>query len=119
VSEPEPSSVPVILRQLLGSEKFIYVSVLFMLPITIFTMMGLMTIDDWRHDALWALGFLIGGKTIQGVADRIGPAAARGASDQATTSAAAVTVNVPAPAPTAAPPAGVSPPPPIRSGTEP
>jgi hypothetical protein len=63
-------NVPLILRQLISSEKFLYV-VLFMLPITVFTALGLMTVDDWRHDALWALGMLISGKTVQGVADRI------------------------------------------------
>jgi hypothetical protein len=88
--------MPLIWRQVFGSEKFVYTALLFMLPITIFTAMGLMTVADWRHDALWALGMLLSGKTLQGMADRIGaPRSASGAT------------------PTAALP---EPPPPTRSG---
>ena len=64
--------LPLILRQVLGSEKFVYVSLLFMIPLTVFAFMGKVSIDAWRHDALWAVGFLVGGKTIQGAAENIG-----------------------------------------------
>lgn len=63
--------MPLILRQLFASEKFVYVSVLFMIPLTVFTIMGKVSIEEWRHDALWALGFLVGGKTIQGAAEKL------------------------------------------------
>lgn len=101
--------MPTIFKQIFNSEKFWYVALLFMAPITMFTAMGLMTIVDWRHDALWALSLLIGGKTLQGVADRMGPPrGSSGTSEQTATSA--VTVNVPAPA--AAP---AEPPPPAAA----
>jgi hypothetical protein len=129
--------MPTVFKDLLGSQKFIAVSVLFMLPITVFTALGLMSIEAWRHDALWALGFLISGHTLEGVAASI--AQPRPASADQSTTAAAVTVNVPQ-APTPAAPAlplplqatrpmsadelkelGVKPspepPPPIRTGT--
>jgi hypothetical protein len=60
--------MPLVLRQLFASEKFWYVVLLFMAPITAFTAMGIMTVDAWRHDALWAVGVLVGGKSIQGAA---------------------------------------------------
>jgi hypothetical protein len=64
--------MPSVLKQLFSSEKFLYVLVLFMVPLTVFTAMGKVSIEAWRHDALWALGFLVGGKTIQGAAQSIG-----------------------------------------------
>ena len=99
--------MPLILRQLLGSEKFLYTAVLFMLPITVFTALGLMTVAEWRNDALWALGILMGGKTIQGVADKISVRPAALPAGQAAVTS--VSMNV-------APPAPPEPPPPIRPG---
>jgi hypothetical protein len=129
---------PNVLLDALSSRKFIYVSFLFMLPITVFTAMGMMSIVDWRHDALWAIGFLISGHTLESVAASI--AQPRPSSADQNTTAAAVTVNVPAAAPTPAAPvlplplqatrpmnaeelqelgvrAPPEPPPPIRPGT--
>lgn len=58
--------MPQILSNLLNSEKFIYVALLWMLPITVFAAMGSISIDEWRHDALWGIGILVGGKSLQG-----------------------------------------------------
>lgn len=102
--------MPPVFKDLLGSQKFIAISVLFMVPITVFTALHLMTIEAWRHDALWAIGFLISGHTLEGVAASIGQP--RPASADQTTTAAAVTVNVPAPVAPASP----QEPPPIRPG---
>lgn len=60
--------MPEILKQLFGSEKFMYVLILWQIPITVLAFMGKISVDAWRQDALWALGILIGGKTIQGSA---------------------------------------------------
>lgn len=60
--------MPQILRNLLGSEKFMYVLLLWCVPMLVFTLMGKLTIEQWREDSLWALGMLLAGKTVQGTA---------------------------------------------------
>lgn len=63
--------MPQVLKQLLGSEKFLYVVLLWCLPMLVFTCLGKVTITQWREDSLWALGMLLAGKTLQGTAAAI------------------------------------------------
>lgn len=63
--------MPLILKQLLSSEKFLYAVLLWQIPMLVFVFMGKVSIEAWREDALWALGILIGGKTVQGTAATI------------------------------------------------
>ena len=60
--------MPLILKNLLNSEKFIYVLLLWQIPMLVLVWQGRVSVDEWRQDALWALGILIGGKTVQGTA---------------------------------------------------
>lgn len=63
--------MPQILRNLVSSEKFMYVVLLWCVPMLVFTFMGKVTIEQWREDSLWALGMLLAGKTLQGTAAAI------------------------------------------------
>ena len=67
-------TMPLILKQLLGSEKFLYVALLFMGPLTVMAFLGMVTVEQWRHDAFWSLSLLIGGKTVQGATTAIASA---------------------------------------------
>ena len=60
-----------VLKSLFSSEKFVVVAFLFMLPLTIFAALGKIPIDAWRHDALWAIGFIVGGSATDTIASAI------------------------------------------------
>jgi len=61
-----------VIKSLLSSEKFVVVAFLFMVPLTIFAALGKISIADWRHDALWAIGFIIGGSATDTIASALG-----------------------------------------------
>ena len=69
--------MPQIIKQLMNSEKFVYVSTLYMFPLTIFCFMGKVSITEWNESALWAVGILVGGKSIQGAAAALSGSAAK------------------------------------------